>query len=157
MPPYIQLKPHLTSEELERRYRQEKDAVARSHWQILWLLSTGKRTGEIRTVTGYSVPWIRSVAHRYNERGPNAVGDGRHHNPGNGKLLNAEQEEAQARGASWNGPQVAQWMSQHLGRKVYKARGWETLRRLGYSSKTPRPRHAKADITGQDDFKKTSL
>ena|SRR5436190_20031136 len=164
MPPYLKLEQHLTNEELEKRYRSEKDAVGRSHWQILWLLSRGKRTGEISRVTGYSVVWIRSIAHRYNEQGPSAVGDGRHHNPGSGKLLNDEQEAALAHeletahiaGASWNGPQVAEWMSQQLGRAVYKARGWETLRRLGYTSKTPRPRHAKAIVAVQDDFKKTS-
>jgi transposase len=165
MPPYINLATHLTSEELERRYRAEKDAIARSHWQILWLLSSGKRTGEIATVTGYSVPWIRSIAHRYNEQGPETVGDKRHQNPGSGRLLNDEQEAelireleaARAAGQSWNGPQVAAWMSQKLGRPIYKARGWETLRRLGYTSQTPRPRHAKADPEVQAQFKKTSL
>ena len=108
--------------------------------------------------------WIRSIAHRYNAQGPQGVGDGRHHNPGSGKLLSAQQEaelaheleRAQASGQSWNGPPVAEWMSRQLGRSVYKARGWETLRRLGYTSQTPRPRHAKADVVVQDDFKKTS-
>src|SRR5205823_3786788 len=92
MPPFIKLEPHLTTEELERRYREEKDGVGRSHWQILWLLSSGKRTGEIALVTGYSVPWIRSLSHRYNAAGPNAVGDRRHHNGGHGRLLPSEQE-----------------------------------------------------------------
>ena len=34
---------HLKSDELEQHYRQASDAVARSHWQILWLLSQGAR------------------------------------------------------------------------------------------------------------------
>jgi transposase len=164
MPPYLKLATHLTNEELEGRYRREKDAVTRSHWHILWLISTGKHTREISEVTGYSIVWIRSIIHRYNAQGPDGVGDGRHHNPGTGRLLNAVQEAelgqaleaAQAAGESWNGPQVAAWMSQKLGREVYKARGWETLRRLGYTSKTPRPRHAKADVAAQAQFKKTS-
>ena len=138
--------------------------MARSHWQILWLLSSGKGTGEISQVTGYSVPWIRSIVHRYNAQGPSAVKDRRHQNPGGGKLLNEEQEAelvreleaALAAGNGWNGPQVAAWMSQKLGRTLYKARGWETLRRLGYTSKTPRPRHAKANRAEQEQFKKTS-
>lgn len=155
----------MTSEELERRYRGEKEAVARSHWQILWLLSSGKRPGEIATVTGYSGPWIRSIAPRYNEAGPQAVGDKRHQNPGRGRLLDDEPEAelgreleaASAAGQSWNEPPVAAWMSQKLGRPSYQARGWETLRRLGYTSKTPGPRHAKADPEAQAQFKKTSL
>lgn len=164
MPPYIKLATHLTSEALEGRYRSEKDAVTRSHWHILWLISSGKHTREVSEVTGYSVEWIRSLIHRYNAQGAEGVGDGRHRNPGGGRLLNAEQEAelgqeleaAQATGNSWNGPQVAAWMSQKLGRAVYKARGWEVLRRMGYTSKTPRPRHAKADAKGQEQFKKTS-
>lgn len=165
MPPYLKLATYLTSEELEERYRSEKDAVARSHWQILWLLSSGKRTPEVSAVTGYSVVWIRQIVHRYNAQGPQSVGDGRHHNPGSGRLLSDEQEAelrqaleaAAAAGESWNGPQVAAWMSQKLGRTLYKARGWETLRRMGYTSKTPRPRHAKANVVVQEQFKKTSV
>lgn len=164
MPPYLKLAAHLTSEELEERYRREKDAVARSHWQILWLLSSRRRTSEVSAITGYSVVWIRQIVHRYNAQGPETVGDGRHHNPGSGRLLSAEQEAelsqaletAAATGENWNGPQVAAWMSQKLGRTLYKARGWETLRRLGYTSKTPRPRHAKANVEVQEQFKKIS-
>ncbi len=164
MPAYLKLAGHLTTVELEQRYRGEKDAVARSHWQILWLMSSGKRTGEVAAATGYSVPWIRQIVHRYNEQGPSGVGGARHHNPGSGKLLSEEQEAelvrqleaARAAGESWNGPRVVEWMSQKLGRTLYKARGWETLRRLGYSSQTLRPRHAKADAQLQEQFKKTS-
>jgi transposase len=163
MPPYLKLIAHLKNEELEERYRSEKDAVTRSHWHILWLIGSGKHTTEVAAVTGYSVVWIRQLIHRYNAQGPQKVGDGRHHNPGSGRLLSAEQEAELAReleaalvaGEGWSGPQVAAWMSQKLGRTLYKARGWETLRRLGYTSKTPRPRHAKADDAAQERFKKT--
>jgi transposase len=164
MPALIKLEPHLTTEALEKRYRDEKDGVGRSHWQILWLLSSGKRTGEVAQATGYSVPWIRSLIHRYNAQGPEAVGDRRHHNGGHGRLLSSEQEgalkaeleRAQAQGQAWNGPQVTDWMSAQVGRALNKARGWDMLQRLGYTSKTPRPRHAKADAQTQHDFKKTS-
>ena len=39
MPKKIKLEPHLSSEELENRYREAKDPVLRSHYQILWLIS----------------------------------------------------------------------------------------------------------------------
>src|SRR5258708_32126875 len=115
MPPYLKLARHLANEELEARYRREKDAVARSHWQILWLLSSGKRTPEVSAVTGYSGGWIRQIVHRYNGRGTQSVGDGRHHNPGRGRLLSDEQEgwvrqgleTATGAGESWIGRQVA--------------------------------------------------
>src|SRR3712207_7249548 len=42
MPKTIKLEPHLTSEELENRYRKAHDPVLRTHYQILWLISEGK-------------------------------------------------------------------------------------------------------------------
>jgi hypothetical protein len=39
MPKTIKLEPHLSSEELENRYRKAHDPVLRSHYQILWLIS----------------------------------------------------------------------------------------------------------------------
>jgi hypothetical protein len=35
----ITVKTHLSLEALETRYRKAKDAVERSHWQIIWLLA----------------------------------------------------------------------------------------------------------------------
>ena len=163
MPKHIELKAHLSVAELERRYRRASDAIERSQWQILWLVGGGKRSREVAQVTGYSVQWIRQLVNRYNAGGAEAVGDGRHSNPGKKRLLSTEQEGkltqalalAEQNGAMWTGPEVAVWMSQQLGRRIYAARGWEVLRRMGYTSKTPRPRHAKADVEQQQAFKKT--
>src|SRR4051812_27571069 len=47
MPKTIKLEPHLYSEELENRYRKARDPVARSHYQILWLISEGKTTSQV--------------------------------------------------------------------------------------------------------------
>lgn len=65
----ITVKAHLSLEELESQYRKAKDAVERSHWQIIWLLAQGRPTGEIAEVTGSGVAWIRTLAHRSNEEG----------------------------------------------------------------------------------------
>jgi hypothetical protein len=62
MPKKIKLEPHLSSEELENRYREAKDPVLRSHYQILWLISEGKTTREVMEVTGYSRGWIQELA-----------------------------------------------------------------------------------------------
>src|SRR5690349_6938705 len=92
MPKYITLEAHLTTEAMERRYREAQDVVERSQWQILWLLAGGKRSREVATVTGYSLDWIRKLVKRYNAEGAGAVGDGRHGNPGRERLLSAELE-----------------------------------------------------------------
>src|SRR5260370_37171062 len=83
----LKVHPYLDSEELEKRYRNAQDAVERSQWQIVWLLSVGKRSAEVAAVTGYCVDWIRKIVRRYN-----TVGDGRHRNPSQQRLLSAEQD-----------------------------------------------------------------
>ena len=40
----------------------------------------------------YSVDWIRLLVQRYNQTGPHAIGDQRHHNPGQARLLTPDQE-----------------------------------------------------------------
>src|SRR5437879_3111135 len=88
----LKLEAHLKSDELEKRYRDAKDSVERSQWQIVWLLSIGKSSAEVSEVTGYCVDWIRKIVRRYNHDGVQAIGDQRHHNPGQARLLSAEQD-----------------------------------------------------------------
>src|SRR5260221_11219909 len=82
----LKVHPYLDSEELEKRYRNAQDAVERSQWQIVWLLSVGKTSAEVAAVTGYCVDWIRKIVRRYNTGGPTAGGDGRQRNPGQERL-----------------------------------------------------------------------
>ena|SRR5258706_11230510 len=159
---YIQVATYLTTDELEARYRRAKGGVERSQWQMLWLLSSGKRTAEVAEVTGYCQDWIRKVVQRYNVQGEGAIGDKRRGHAGRPHLLTREQEaelrseldRAEAAGKAWNSVQTAAWMSDKLGRVVRANRGRDTLQRLGFSTKTPRPRHAKANEQAQDLFKK---
>jgi transposase len=160
----LKLAEHLTVDELEQRYRQAADPVARSHWQMLWLLSQGRSSTEVAQVSGYSLTWLYTIVRRYNAGGPDHVGDRRHHNPGQAPLLSqalrAELDQAlegpAPDGGVWTGPKVADWMSDKLARKVYAPRGWEVLQQLGYRSYVPRPRHLKADTEAQELFKKNA-
>jgi len=160
----IKLKEHLSAEEIEKRYRMAMEGVARSQWQIIWLLHQGKSSQEVESVTGYSLAWIRTIARRYNADGPSGIGDRRHHNPGRRGALSAQQHErlkklvvqGQQKGENWNGQRVATWMSEQLGRRVYAQRGYEWLAKLRYSAQLPRPQHAEADIGEQRIFKKSS-
>jgi hypothetical protein len=49
MPKKIKLKPHLSTAELEKRYREARDPVERSHYQIVWLIAQGKTTTEVNS------------------------------------------------------------------------------------------------------------
>jgi len=160
----IKLQPHLTTEELERRYRAAHQPVERSHYQIIWLLSTGKTTSEVLAATGYSRGWVQALARRYNRGGPAALGDQRCRNPGGAaRALLDETGQQELRdalageapdGGLWTGRKVAEWLAQRVGRAIRPQRGWEYLRRLDYRPKVPRPAHAEADQAEQAAFPK---
>jgi len=120
MPKKIKLESHLGSEELENRYRKAHDPVLRSHYQILWLISEGKRTTEVMEVTGYSRGWIQQLARRYNEGGPQALGDRRHGNPGarDRALLSEDQQEELREALKKPPPDGGMWNSR---------KNWELL------------------------------
>ena len=69
--------------------------------------------------------------------------------------LVAALEEPPSDGGLWTGRKVAHWILAHTGRKVHPQRGWEYLKRLNFSKRVLRPRHAKADPAAQEAFKKT--
>lgn len=160
MPARLRLTTHLRPEELLEQFRAAEEVTARSHWQVLWMVCQGFRTEDISDAVNYSPTWIRKLVARYNEGGESAMGDQRRHNAGAAPLLGAKEEKAlleeleqqQPEGDLWSGPQVARWMSERLDRPVSRVRGWETLRRLGYTPQRPRPAHDKADPQAQAAF-----
>ena len=57
-------------------------------------------------------------------------------------------------GGQWNGPLVAKWIAQRIGRKVHRQVGWAYLQKLDYTLQLPRPHHAQGDAQAQAEFKK---
>jgi transposase len=164
MPKRVQVSDHLSLADLEQRYRQAHDPVARSHFQIVWLLAQGKTRPQVAEVTGYGVRWIGEIMRRYNQGGPDALGDGRHHNPGGQPILSPEQQARLVAalqspapdGGLWTGPQVAAWIEAETGHAGYPQLGWSYLVRLGARPKRPRPQHIKADPAAVAAFPKGS-
>ena len=82
MPKQIAIANDLSPEELLVAYRQTTEATQRRHYQIIWLLATGKTPQEVAQVTGYTRIWIYQLIKRYNQRSASGLGDRRHQNPG---------------------------------------------------------------------------
>ncbi len=75
MPKRLTIAPHQKTDELFDRYRQEKDPLNRSQYQIIWLLASGKKTEEVAETTGYTIYWVRELARRYNREGIEGLGE----------------------------------------------------------------------------------
>ena len=155
---------HLPVEELEARHRAARDATearhraARDatearHFQAIWLLARGRTFLEAAEVLAFAPRWVEALAARYNAFGPDALGDRRRRNGRTASLLTPALLAALAKrarrppddGGAWSGRKVAAWMARRLGlAKVHPQRGWEALKRIGWSPQAPRPRHARA-------------
>lgn len=154
---------HLTVTELFGRYRGAEDPAVKAHLQVIWLKAQGWQTRDVARSSGFKPDWVRRLVRRYNEHGPESLGDRR---AGNGReplLSEAQRQELLAAlakpspyGGLWTSAKVARWIEERLGRKVWPQRGWVYLRDLGMTLQRPRPRHVKADPEAQAAFKKNS-
>ncbi len=166
MPKKLELIPHLSSEELQDRYRKAKDPVEVRRWHLLWKVSQGWSCKDSAWAVGLNYDYARRFIRKYNEIGEEAVPNQRPKNSqgkgGGNRLLNTEQlnrlketltQKPQDKGL-WTGPKVARWMEKETGRtKIHDQRGWEYLKKLGYSWQKPRPKHKKGCPIQQQEFK----
>jgi transposase len=147
------VKPHLSAAELEHRYETAAEPIAKSHFHALWLLSRGYDIEETAEILSFSTRWVRSLIKRYNEGGPERLGDQRVHNGTEPSILTATALEALKErlgtppddGGQWTGPKIARWLAQfHKLKSVHDQRGWDALVAIGYSIQQPRLRHPQA-------------
>src|SRR5918992_3346399 len=138
---------HLPVEELEARYRAAQDVTTARHTQAIWLLAQGRTVLEVAQVLAFAPRWVEELAARYNAHGPEALGDRRRRNGRAASLLTEDGLAALAErvrpppedGGLWSGPKVAAWMARRLGlERVHPQRGWEALKRIGWSVQAPR-------------------
>lgn len=147
------IREHLSNVELEGRYKAATDPIAKSHFHALWLLSSGYAVGEVAKLLSFSTRWIGALINRYNDGGPEALGDRRAGNGAAPKLLTpaalaALRERIKTppdNGGLWSGPKVARWLARFHGlASVHDQRGWDALIAIEYSIQQPRPRHPEA-------------
>src|SRR5580698_10262066 len=140
------LLPHWDAAQALAAYRGEREAVRRSHFQVIWLLLSGEPASAVARVTGFSERWIEKLVARGNTEGPDGLGDRRRGNGASPVLdaaglaaLAAALDEGPEDCGLWNGRKVAAWMSARLGRPVSPKLGLDYLHRLGFSRQWPRP------------------
>lgn len=164
MPRHLCVAPHLSAAELEHRARTAP-AADQLRWRAIVLVAGGRPATAVGPLLGWSPIRVRRLVHRFNHLGPDALTDRRHRHLGPQPLLAPDDLAAlhaaltgpAPDGGLWTGPKVAQWMSARLDRPIHSQRGWEALRRLGWTPQRPRPRDAQADAAAQAAFKKGGL
>ena len=153
--PQLPIAPHLSPEEIARRYRACRTGVEKTHWQVLWLLTRSQPApspAEVAPLVGLTAGWVRALVRRWNEKGPDALADRRKVTNRRKDKLSAEQKaELYAAlqgpppdGGLWTGPKVAGYVRDRWGVAVGKPTGWRWLRGLGFSPQVPRPSNPKA-------------
>ena len=83
------IKSHLSTAELEGRYETAADPISKSHFHGLWLLSKGLEIEEVAELLSFSTRWVYELVRRYNEGGPDCLGDQRVNNGAEARILTA--------------------------------------------------------------------
>jgi hypothetical protein len=101
----------------------------------------GYTAGEVAELLSFSVRWVRQLVKRYNEQGPDSLGDRRQSNGAAPAILTPEAlSSLRVRlkappddGGLWTGPKVARWLASFHGLKsVHGQRGWDALVAIEY-------------------------
>lgn len=164
----IQIKPHLTYEEVEKKYKTCKNYRIKNRWRLIKLLIDPKKpilVAKAADKVGLCQRWSRMLVHRYNKEGEAGLEEKRKNN-GNKPLLNEKQQAKLKRllikgkpadGGLWTGPKVVNWIKKETNIKITPVGAWKYLKKLKLSIQTPRPSHIKsATIEEKALFKKNS-
>lgn len=162
----ITLEPHLTTDELYKRYRACRKANEKVRWQALYLISAGMRAAAAARRVGRTSGWATQLTQRYNKGGVAAVADQRA--TGGRKVgrpatvnhelaadLDAALHLPAPDGGLWTAKKVATWIERRTGRRLHETSAWRALRSLGFTLQTVRPVHEQsASAEEQEQFKK---
>ena len=144
---------HLSVEELEARYEAARETIAKSHFHAMWLLAPGHSAVQVAKLLSFSTRWVKALVKRYNEGGPEQLGDRRAHNGAEPTILTPQAlaglkhriKTPPDDGGLWTGPKVARWLAKfHAVKSVHDQRGFDALVAIGWSIQQPRPRHPDA-------------
>lgn len=143
----IQLKPHLTTEELRARYRSCQKPQEKVRWHALYLISQGAVAADAARRVGRASSWITALTRRYNREGASTLVRKQLSKPSHrakvdhklGKELDKALRSAAPDGGLWTAPKVSAWITEKSGQEVHQTTAWRAMRRLGFSLQVPRP------------------
>jgi transposase len=130
---------HLNLAELRSALEGGRDRTTARHLLTILLLAEGHTIAETARRVGFATRWVEEILSRYNERGPQALGDQRRANGAQPRLLTPQLlERLRLRlvdppedGGAWTSRKVAVLIAEEIGRPhVAPQRGWEALRAL---------------------------
>jgi transposase len=163
----IHLENHYQPQELKEKYLKTKDLVESRRWHLLWKISLGWTVKESAMFVGISYSYARKIVKNYNQKGQEGIKNQKNkslkYRGGKKALLNEKQInllmevlcQRPSDGGIWTGPKVSRWIEKETGRqKVFNQRGWDYLKKCGYSWQMPRPKHRKGCEIQQQEFKK---
>ena len=91
---------YLSVEELGLRYRQSADVCPARHFRRSGFLAQGRTFSDMASTTGLAQRWLEQLARRYNEYGPEALGDRRRGNGAPARILTPGAASASCRSAA---------------------------------------------------------
>ena len=160
----MQVEPHVSVDELKRLARGEPDVRIAKRIQMVVLAIEGYTAPAIARSLGFSRRVCQNWVQRFNAAGLEGLRD----KAGRGKppLLTQEEQQrlkhrvdagpTEADGVcTLRGKDIQRILEQEFGKVRSIATVYYLLHQLGYSSLVPRPRHRRANLAAQEDFKKS--
>lgn len=159
----MEVREHLSLEQLERIERDETDARRSKRLRIVILAMRGFTAPAVAMSVGLSRRVCQRWVARFNEFGLEGLADRR---GAQERLpLTVEQQEAMRRRldagplpedvvCSLRGADVKRILAEEFGVLRSLSAVYKILHRLGYSCLRPRPRHRKADLQAQEEFQR---
>jgi transposase len=158
----LQPLPEGAAEELAVMRKEARTATEFQRIHCVWLRAAlGLKATEIAKAVGWRADWVRHVQARYRREGEEALRDkpkgGRRHchltAVEEQTLLASLVEQAEQGQVAVAGP-VRQAYESQLGQPIHHSVIYRALHRQGWRKIQPRPRHPKADLAVQEEFKK---
>ena len=161
----MNVKSHHTLDKLLKLYKTESNPKLARRVHAVYLAQEGLTCPEIMKIIGAGRRTIQKWIKRYNQGGIEQLKD--KPRPGQPTKLPRQMEQTFCQRIQagpleedgvcvLNGPAIKRLLEREFG-VVYSLWGvYYLLHRLGYSCLCPRPRHEKADLKAQQEFKKIS-